>query len=519
LIGLIDSLESTLRGLTWTPGNTGWAHLETAHNYTASAAEYKARLVAGPLERIRHSMTWDLGANVGLFSRLAAEAGSTTIAFDLDPRAVEIHVRRCRASGERQLLPLLLDRTNPSPAQGWNYAERLSLAERGPADAVLALAPVQETYTRKKRLGAQQTAVSDLCFTPAFNTLQTAAFASQLMVSGVQSVTAAACDVQALVGSEKHTVYGIDVSSFRQAAYLPGSFVVDGASLRTIRALTNRTSNYAPSSTRQVLDALASTPDGVIISVEQPEKYNFLVGDPVMLRLYNRVTKQDSDVQVRAMGLAVCFPTSSQDSDFILNRDFMLDSTGSQAVDYFLIKIKTDGRPSTHGRVASTLTETYENLMPVRIGTTETLVKTGSSSLTSMNLSWLGTMERLYTILVTSVGLAIFLLAMVYERQREFGATRALGANVDHLRRFLFVEAATIGGLSLLIGAMVGLGLAFMRLMLLGVIFPIPAHGLSWPVLQLFVLAGLAAAGMVASSLVSARRLARLKVVEALREL
>ena len=67
--------------------------------------------------------------------------------------------------------------------------------------------------------------------------------------------------------------------------------------------------------------------------------------------------------------------------------------------------------------------------------------------------------------------------------------------------------------------AVVGVGLAFMLVLLLGVIFTIPAHGLSVPVLELVSLAVLVIIGMVASALVSARRLATLKVVEALREL
>jgi ribosomal protein L11 methylase PrmA len=139
-LGLIDSLESTVRGLAWSPGRTEWADYEQSHTYTPAALEQKRRLIEGFLQRIRPSMTWDLGANVGTFSRLAAEAGSTTIAFDLDPSAVELHYRRCRAEGEKRVLPLLLDLTNPSPAQGWNHRERMSLAERGPADAVMALA-------------------------------------------------------------------------------------------------------------------------------------------------------------------------------------------------------------------------------------------------------------------------------------------------------------------------------------------------------------------------------------------
>lgn len=381
----------------------------------------------------------------------------------------------------------------------------------------VSLALFQQTYTSEKRLDAQYIVGADVRFTPALNTPQTADFATKLMLPAVQSVTAVARDTQALVGSEKNTVYGIDVASFRQTAYLPDSFFIDGKAQQTIDAMTNRTTNYASGSAKQVLDALANTPNGVIISVEQAEKYNIFVGDPVLLRLYNRVTKQYSDVKAVTVGLFVYFPTSAQDSDFILNRDFMLKSSGNPAVDYFLLK--TDGQPASIATVASALAAQYKNVMPVRVQTTETLVKTESSSLTSLNLGGLGAMERLYTILVTSIGLAIFLLAMINERQREFGAMRALGANLGHLRRFLFTEAATIGGLSLVIGAVVGMGLAFMLVLLLGVIFTIPAHGLSVPVLELVSLAVLVIIGMVASALVSARRLATLKVVEALREL
>jgi putative ABC transport system permease protein len=281
--------------------------------------------------------------------------------------------------------------------------------------------------------------------------------------------------------------------------------------------MRDRTTNYAPGSARQVLDALANTPNGVIISVEQAEKYNIQVGDPVLLRRYNRTTRQYVDVQTQAVGLFIYFPTSAQDSDFILNRDFMTQSSGNPAMDYFLIN--AGGNSATTTSVASALAAQYQNVMPVRIQTTLNVIKTETSSLTSLNLGGLGRMEMLYTVLVTSLGLAIFLLAMVNERQREFGAMRALGANLGHLRRFLFAEAATIGGLSLVIGAVVGVALAFLLVMLLGVIFTIPAHWLALPGLELLGLAALVISGMTTSALLSARRLASLKVVEALREL
>jgi putative ABC transport system permease protein len=251
--------------------------------------------------------------------------------------------------------------------------------------------------------------------------------------------------------------------------------------------------------------------------VEQAEKYNIFVGDPVMIRLYNRTTKQYTDIKAVAVGLFIYFPTSAQDSDFILNRGFMTQSLGNAAMDYFLLK--TGGSAANVQSVSSSLAAQYKNVMPVRIQNIDTVIKTESSSLTSMNLGGLGTMERIYTVLVTSIGMGIFLLAMINERQREFGAMRALGANLGHLRRFLLAEASVIGGLSLVIGLLVGIALAYMLVMLLGVIFTIPAHGLSWPVVELLRLVLLVVAGMVISAFVSARRLAALKVVETLREL
>jgi len=381
----------------------------------------------------------------------------------------------------------------------------------------ISLALFQQTYAQEKTLDSQYIVGSDIRFTPALNTPQLPDFATKLKVAGVSGVTAVVRDTQALVGSEKNTVYGIDVASFRSVAYLPDSFFVDGTDQKTLDAMRNRTTNYASGSASQVLDALASTPNGVIISVEQAEKYNILVGDPVLLRLYNRNSRQYVDVKTVAVGLFIYFPTSSQDSDFILNSSFMTTSSGNPAMDYFLIK--TAGTTAFVDKVSADLAAAYKNDMPVRIQTINTVVKTEQSSLTAMNLGGLGTMERFYTILVVSMGLAVFLMAMINERRREFGAMRALGANLKQLRSFIMAEAITIGGLSLVIGTIIGIGLARMLVMLLGVVFTIPAQGLAWPLADLTSLLGLAILGMLISTWLSSSRLAGVKVVEALREL
>ncbi len=139
-LGLIDNLESAVKKLKWRPQGTEWANYYEDTNYPSDALHQKKQLVAEFFNRSNPRIVWDLGANTGLFSRIASDKGIQTISFDIDPVAVEKNYLECVEKGETNMLPLLLDLTNPSPNIGWENQERMSLLERGPADAVLALA-------------------------------------------------------------------------------------------------------------------------------------------------------------------------------------------------------------------------------------------------------------------------------------------------------------------------------------------------------------------------------------------
>jgi len=140
LFGLLDSLRNTVKGLSVRIGNTAWANYYGETNYSAEAFEEKKAIVSAFIDRVKPGRVWDLGANTGEFSRLASEKGIFTIAFDVDPGAVSQNYIRVRKEGEKNLLPLVMDLTNPSPGLGWGHAERESLMARGPVPLVLALA-------------------------------------------------------------------------------------------------------------------------------------------------------------------------------------------------------------------------------------------------------------------------------------------------------------------------------------------------------------------------------------------
>ena len=139
-IGLIDSLEATVKKLTWKPAGTEWGNYYEITNYSDTGFAHKKEIISGWLTKLAPKSIWDLGANNGEFSRLASSAGISALAWDIDPSAVEQNYLRLKSDKEQNLLPLRLDLTNPSPALGWDNAERDSLAQRGPADAVFALA-------------------------------------------------------------------------------------------------------------------------------------------------------------------------------------------------------------------------------------------------------------------------------------------------------------------------------------------------------------------------------------------
>lgn len=140
LIALVTHLRNLISSLERPSQRTTWQDYENSHNYAPEALDEKAALVRHHLSRIAPGSVCDLGANAGMFSRIAADGGARVLCLDSDSGAIDLAYRRLRATSDERILPLVNDLTSPSPASGWAGTERASLAERARVDCMLMLA-------------------------------------------------------------------------------------------------------------------------------------------------------------------------------------------------------------------------------------------------------------------------------------------------------------------------------------------------------------------------------------------
>lgn len=140
LKSLLEGLRITVENLRWNPIGTEWADYTDEGVHPNEYTKFKTKTISEFLEISRPKIIWDLGANNGIFSRIAAHMGSCVISMDVDPACVEKNYTLVQNNNDTKLLPLLMDVLNPSPSIGWDSTERISLLNRQRPDLIMALA-------------------------------------------------------------------------------------------------------------------------------------------------------------------------------------------------------------------------------------------------------------------------------------------------------------------------------------------------------------------------------------------
>ncbi len=140
LLALLDSLKRLISRLSYRPANSDWAKYSETHSYEEADLERKKAFVERHTTARRPSLTWDMGANTGTFSSIAARHSRLVVATDTDQDAIELLYREARSGGAQNIIPLVMDMANFSPGQGWAGRERAGFVERRSPDMALCLA-------------------------------------------------------------------------------------------------------------------------------------------------------------------------------------------------------------------------------------------------------------------------------------------------------------------------------------------------------------------------------------------
>ena len=265
----------------------------------------------------------------------------------------------------------------------------------------------------------------------------------------------------AYVGNDLQDIYGIDP--------------------RHIGDVTKRSDAYFQGGTaKSVLDLLANTTDGILVSDETVKDFQLQLGDELNLRLQNAKDHQYHPVKFHFIGVVREFPTAPRDSFLVANAAYIAQQTGSDGAEVVLLKTKAN--PVDVAAAARAIVASLPGVKVSDISQARHLI---GSSLTSVDLTGLTRLELGFAVVMVAGATGLILALGLADRRRIFAILSALGAKPKQLGAFLWSESLFIFITGALVGTGTGFGLAWMLIKLLTGVFDPPPDFLSvpWPYL------------------------------------
>ena len=344
------------------------------------------------------------------------------------------------------------------------------------------------TYRQQQVIDAQLTLGADLKATPLAAT--SASAVSRLAGPGIVGATPF-IDRVVYVGPEAQDLLAIDATTLPSVAPLADSF-------------------FAGSTASAAMDALRSRPDAILVSAETAKDYSIVPGDHIRVRVPD-ATGTLKTVEFTMAGIALEFPTAPKDAFLVANQSYVVAQTGNDRISFVLARADGDVGAAS----ASLAHRLGAGWQVADLGTTTARL---ANSITSVDLSNLVLLDIGFAIIIAAVGVALFLLAGIAERRREFATLIAIGAEPRQVRSSMVGEALFIGvagvAAGLLAGGLVGLAL----LQILAGVFDPPADAPAIPLALIGAMTGVIGVALVAAVAVADRGLSRLSVVAELRE-
>ncbi len=139
----LDSLRRTIQQLPLAKHKSRWSQYYTdLESFTRPATfNPKQTTVARLLKEYQPKTVTDIGCNQGGYAILAAQAGAKVVAFDSDSASIAL-LYQLVCERNLNILPLVIDLLNPSPASGWRNKQFAAAPQRLNAEMTFALAVV-----------------------------------------------------------------------------------------------------------------------------------------------------------------------------------------------------------------------------------------------------------------------------------------------------------------------------------------------------------------------------------------
>jgi putative ABC transport system permease protein len=374
------------------------------------------------------------------------------------------------------------------------------------------------TYHAEKQADSAYIVGSDVRVTPSVLNPLPPTFATKLeRVDGVAAATPVMYHIHnAAIGTDKKDMAMIDPGSLQRATNLHDSFLCPAA-VRGLPGLSlPQGSNFCDLDAAGAMAAMRSDPAAVLVDWEVFRDYNMNIGDPLKLTVTDALG-HDMPVTFHIAARFKAFPGFAQHVDVVANLAYYQQATGHTQADIFFLRTRDPG-PSSVTKVANVIRDSLGKSDPLFVTTTAEALDKDQSTLAALNLNGLGSLDSIYTGLMSAAAIAIFVFGLMLERRKEYVTLRALGIRMPQLQALVIAEAALIAVMGLAIGMLVGIGTAFMYVQVLRPVFTLPPERLRLPPDQLAILAGLVLFFMAASAILASGRLRKLKPMELLRE-
>lgn len=148
LLSLISHLETIIKKFVVRKSTT-WSNY---YEETILGKEYlleKEKIFKSFLEETDATSALDIGANEGYFTKILAAKKMHVVAIDTDSRTIGNLYQYVKKNNVTNIVPLIVDVANPSPALGFNNNERAAFHDRIKTDLVVALALIHHLVIGK----------------------------------------------------------------------------------------------------------------------------------------------------------------------------------------------------------------------------------------------------------------------------------------------------------------------------------------------------------------------------------